>query len=77
MTKPEPRSPRNFLAINPNHKIPALVTDNGQIVNESGAILLYLPKVSGKFAPDYGTSQYWKMVEWLMWQMGGFGPMLG
>jgi len=65
-----------FLAINPNNKIPALV-DGDVTVNESGAILLYLAEKTGKFAPKYGTSDYWTMMEWLMWQMGGFGPMLG
>lgn len=66
----------DFLAINPNNKIPALVDDQ-VVVNESGAILLYLAEKTGKFAPKAGTSEYWKMMEWLMWQMGGFGPMLG
>lgn len=66
-----------FLAINPNNKIPALVDDDGTIVNESGAILLYLAHKTGKFAPEIGSPGYWEMLEWLMWQMGGFGPMLG
>ena len=75
ITKDDQHKPE-FLAINPNHKIPALV-DGDVIVNESGAILLYLAKKTGKFAPEYGTSEYWTMMEWLMWQMSGFGPMLG
>lgn len=66
-----------FLAVNPNHKIPALVDETGAAINESGAILLYLAEKSGKFAPARGTPDYWEMMRWLMWQMSGFGPMLG
>lgn len=75
ITKGDQNQP-DFLAINPNNKIPALV-DGDTVVNESGAILLYLAEKTGKFAPSYGTKDYWQMMEWLMWQMGGFGPMLG
>jgi GST-like protein len=65
-----------FLAISPNNKIPAIVDhDNGLSLMESGAILLYLAKKTGKFAPS--GDDYWTCVEWLMWQMGGAGPMLG
>ena len=46
-------------------------------MNESGAILLYLAAKTGKLAPQAGTDAYWKVMEWLMWQMSGFGPMLG
>lgn len=66
----------DFLSLNINHKIPTLV-DGDQVINESGAILLYLAAKTGQFAPDYGTAEYWAMVEWVMWQMGGLGPMLG
>ena len=66
-----------FLKISPNNKIPAIVdTQTGAHLMESGAILLYLAKNVGKLAPS-GDQDYWRMMEWLMWQMGGFGPMLG
>ena len=66
----------NFLAFSPNNKIPAIFdTETGTSVMESGAILLYLAKKYGRFL---GTGDnYWSMMEWLMWQMGGLGPMLG
>jgi len=67
-----------FLAISPNNKIPAIVdTDNGVSVFESGAILTYLAEKSGKFLPAHGTAERAKVLEWLYWQVGGFGPMLG
>jgi GSH-dependent disulfide-bond oxidoreductase len=67
----------DFLAISPNNKIPAIVdTDNGLSLMESGAILLYLAEKTGKLWPqDFPTK--WRVVEWLMWQMGGPGPFLG
>jgi len=65
-----------FLKISPNNRIPA-ITDGDVALFESGAILMYLAEKSGKFMPTYGSDQYWKMMQWLMWQMGGFGPMLG
>jgi GST-like protein len=67
----------SFLKISPNNKIPAIVDhDNGQTVFETGAILLYLAEKTGKFMPSdpAGRVAVW---EWLNWQMGGFGPMLG
>jgi GSH-dependent disulfide-bond oxidoreductase len=65
----------DFLKISPNNKIPAIVdTDNGQSVFESGAILIYLGLKAGKFYPAENRTN---ILEWLMWQMGGFGPMLG
>ena len=76
ITKGDQNTPE-FLAINPNNKIPALVDDDGTVVNESGAILLYLAHKTGRFTPAYGTPTYWEMLEWVMWQMAGFGPMLG
>lgn len=66
----------DFLTLNPNHKIPVLV-DGDRVVNESGAILLYLADKTSLFAPDRAAPEYWEMMRWLMWQMGGQGPMLG
>lgn len=66
-----------FLKISPNNRIPAIVdTDTGQTLFESGAILMYLAEKSGKLLPADGEA-HWRTIEWLMWQMGGFGPMLG
>lgn len=66
-----------FLEISPNNKIPAIVDqDNGLKLMESGAIMFYLAEKHGRFMPSKATSR-WKVVEWLMWQMGGLGPMLG
>ncbi len=68
----------SFLAISPNNKIPAIVDqDTGLNLMESGAILLYLANKTGTFMPKSGSEDYWRCIEWLMWQMGGFGPMLG
>jgi len=71
-----------FLAISPNNRIPAIVDhdpeDGGPPVSvfESGAVLLYLAEKTGRFLPrdPRGRSE---VVQWLMWQMGGLGPMLG
>jgi GST-like protein len=66
-----------FLKISPNNRIPAIVdTDNGQALFESGAILLYLAEKTGKLWPREPKA-HWATVQWLMWQMGGIGPMLG
>jgi GST-like protein len=66
-----------FLKIAPNNRIPAIVDrDNGLALFESGAILLYLADKTGKFLPQNTTGR-WHAVQWLMWQMGGAGPMLG
>lgn len=67
---------QDFLEISPNNKIPA-IKDDVQTVFESGAILIYLARKSGMFLPAEGYSGYWRTLEWLMWQMGGYGPMLG
>jgi GSH-dependent disulfide-bond oxidoreductase len=70
-----------FLAISPNNKIPA-ITDpdgpDGQPISlfESGAILVYLAAKTGKFMPKGDRAKY-EMLQWLMFQMGGVGPMLG
>ncbi len=66
-----------FLAISPNNRIPAIVDrDNGFSLMESGAILLYLAEKTGKLLPKESQQRY-RAIEWLMWQMGGIGPMLG
>lgn len=65
-----------FLKISPNNKIPAIV-DGDFALMESGAILLYLAEKAGKLSPPQCTPEYWRMMEWLMWQMGNFGPQLG
>jgi len=70
-----------FLKISPNNKIPALVDSegpDGQPISlfESGAILLYLASKTGKFLPKTDRQKF-EMLQWLMFQMGGVGPMLG
>jgi GST-like protein len=70
-----------FLAISPNNKIPAIVDPNGPdgapiSLFESGAILMYLASKTGRFMPASTRGRY-EMLEWLMFQMGGVGPMLG
>ena len=67
----------DFLKISPNNRIPAIVdSDNGLSLFESGAIMMYLAEKTGQFWPQKGDAK-WRTVEWLMWQMGGPGPMLG
>ncbi|HLT77686.1 MAG TPA: glutathione binding-like protein [Ferrovibrio sp.] len=74
----------DFLKVNPNNKIPAIVDHEPLAaygkepysVFESGAILIYLAEKSGKFLPADARSRM-QALQWLMWQMGGFGPMLG
>lgn len=70
-----------FLEISPNNRIPAIIDPDGPgggpiSVFESGAILLYLGRKTGKFLPEDLRAQV-PVLEWLMWQMGGFGPMPG
>ncbi|MFN3825071.1 MAG: glutathione S-transferase family protein [Pseudorhodobacter sp.] len=66
----------DFLRHAPNNRIPAIHDhDTGQSLMESGAILLYLADKTGRFRCE--GAEYWRMLEWLMWQMGGLGPMLG
>ncbi len=66
-----------FTKICPNNKIPAIVDhDNGMTLMESGAILMYLANKTGHLMPEGGET-YWRVIEWLMFQMGGVGPMLG
>jgi GST-like protein len=70
-----------FLSLNPNNKIPAIIDPNGPDgaaigLFESGAILIYLADKSGKFIGDTATERA-HVIQWLMFQMGGLGPMLG
>lgn len=71
----------DFLAFSPNNRIPAIKDTDGPdgqpiTVFESGAILIYLAQKTGKFWPSTIRAQV-SVLEWLMWQMGGFGPMPG
>jgi GST-like protein len=67
----------DFLKISPNNRIPAIVDrDADYALFESGAILMYLAEKTGKLMPKDSASRY-RVIEWLMWQMGGIGPMLG
>lgn len=70
-----------FLKISPNNKMPAIVDHDAPdgkplSIFESGAILMYLAETSGRFMPKDLRGRY-KVIEWLMFQMGGVGPMLG
>lgn len=64
-----------FLAISPNNKIPAL-KDGSLTLFESGAILTYLAEKHGRFLAPEGADRY-RTMQWLYWQVGGLGPMLG
>ena len=80
ITKGEQLAPA-FLKVSPNNKIPAIVDPDGPggkpiALFESGAILIYLAEKTGKLLPTDGAARYCAL-QWLMWQMGGFGPMLG
>ena len=67
----------NFLKISPNGRIPAIVdTENDLSIFESGAIMIYLADKAGKLIPQETVKRY-KVMEWLMFQMGGIGPMMG
>ncbi len=76
ITKDEQFKPE-FLAISPNNRIPAIVDrDSGFHLMESGAIMLYLAEKTGKLLPSEREARF-RVTEWLMWQMGGVGPMFG
>jgi GST-like protein len=71
----------DFLAISPNNKIPAIVDPDGPdgkpiSLFESGAILVYLASKTGRFLPPTDRARF-EVLQWLMFQMGGVGPMLG
>jgi len=71
------RSPE-FLALNPNGRVPVIVdtANQGATIFESGAILLYLAEISGQLMPQGQLARY-RVIQWLMWQMAGLGPMMG
>ena len=64
-----------FLEVSPNGRIPA-IRDDGFAVFESGAILQYLAEKTGKFLPSDERAR-WEVIQWLHWQVGGVGPMVG
>jgi GST-like protein len=70
-----------FLSLNPNNKIPAIIDPNGPDgkplpLFESGAILIYLAEKTGQFMPQDAVGRY-ETIQWVMFQMGGIGPMFG
>ena len=69
----------HFLKISPNNRIPAIIDkdNNDYSLFESGAILMYLAEKSGKLLNFSDKEEYYRTIEWLMWQMGGVGPMFG
>ena len=80
ITKNETWGPE-FLSLNPNGKIPAIIDPDGPdgkplALFESGAILIYLAEKTGKLIPADAAGRY-ETIQWLMWQMGGLGPMFG
>ena len=81
------QSSPEFLSLNPNNKIPVILDPNGPngpdgpdgkplALFESGAILIYLAEKTGKFIPKDAAGRY-ETIQWLMFQMGGIGPMFG
>ncbi|MCS6627474.1 glutathione S-transferase N-terminal domain-containing protein [Roseibacterium beibuensis] len=80
ITKNETWGPE-FLSLNPNGKIPAIIDPDGPdgkplALFESGAILIYLAEKTGKLIPADAAGRY-ETIQWVMWQMGGLGPMFG
>ena len=74
LMKGEQKNP-DYLKLNPNGKVPTII-DDGLVMWESVAILLYLAEKTGKLMPKELEPRY-RVIEWLMWQMGGIGPFLG
>ncbi|WP_373051351.1 glutathione S-transferase family protein [Thalassovita aquimarina] len=79
--KPEDTHSPEFLSLNPNNKIPAIIDPDGPDGEalplwESGAILIYLAEKSGKLLPKDPAKRY-QVIQWLMFQMGGVGPIFG
>jgi GSH-dependent disulfide-bond oxidoreductase len=80
LSKGEQMKPE-YLAVNPNNKIPSIIDSDGPggqplKLFESGAILMYLAEKTGKFWPQEMRQRY-EVIQWLMFQMGGVGPMFG
>lgn len=78
---PEDQMTPEYLSLNPNNKIPAMIDPDGpggtpMGLWESGAILIYLGDKTGRFLPREGAARY-QTIQWLMFQMGGVGPMFG
>ena len=68
----------DYVSISLNRKIPAIVDhDSNVTMMESGAILMYLANKTGKLMAPMGSDKFWEQMEWLMFQMGHIGPMLG
>lgn len=79
-SKDDQMSPE-FLSLNPNNKIPAIIDPDGPAgaplgLWETGAILIYLAEKTGRFLPKDPAARY-ETIQWVMWQMGGIGPMFG
>ncbi len=67
----------DYLAVNPNNKVPAIVDrSTGIRVFESGAILIYLAERTGRLMPE-DTAARWEATQWIFWQMAGLGPCIG
>ena len=76
LSRQDQRTPE-FLAMNPNGRIPVIRDqEGGNVVFESGAIMIYLAEKTGRLLPATGPGRY-KVMQWLMFQMGGIGPMMG
>ncbi|MDO5605841.1 MAG: glutathione S-transferase N-terminal domain-containing protein [Paracoccus sp. (in: a-proteobacteria)] len=81
ISDPEDQFTPEFLSLNPNNKIPAMIDPDGPDgapmgIWETGAILIYLGDKTGRLLPASGAARY-HTIQWLMWQMGGVGPMFG
>lgn len=81
ISDPEEQKTPEFLSLNPNNKIPAMIDPDGPDGQpmglwESGAMLVYLADKTGRFLPKSGAARY-GVLQWLMFQIGGVGPMFG